>query len=229
MKSNQSLTKSNRHTYNAIFQHPLSHNLKWQEVHALLRHLGEVNEENNGNLKVQINGKVLILHPATTTDVSNADDVMKLRNFLKASEAVSPEAEDKDINWLLVIDHQEARIFRSEVPGSLPHQILPSEPKDYFRHAHNSLAVSRGKEKPDPNTFFEPVAQALGSRGSILIFGSGTGTSNEMDQFVAWLKTHHMDLSERVIGTVVVNESHLTENQLLAKARDFHKKYAVPR
>jgi len=61
----------------------------------------------------------------------------------------------------VVIDHHEARIFRSEIRGAVPQQILPHEPDDYFRHAHNSKDFSRGQEKPDLNSFFEPVAKAL--------------------------------------------------------------------
>jgi len=48
-----------------------------------------------------------------------------------------------------------------------------------------------------------------------------------MEQFVGWLKTHHAELSKRVAGSLVVDEHHLTEGQLLAKARDFLKKTPV--
>ena len=57
------LTGSHLRTYNAIFQHPISHNLGWLDVHALFRQLGEVEEEPNGNLKVTRNGQILVLHP----------------------------------------------------------------------------------------------------------------------------------------------------------------------
>jgi hypothetical protein len=43
-----------------------------------------------------------------------------------------------------------------------------------------------------------------------------------MDQFVAWLKLHHPELAKRIIGSLVVDEHHLTEGQLLAKAREFY-------
>jgi hypothetical protein len=82
--------------------------------------------------------------------------------------------------------------------------------------------LSRGKEKPDPNTFFEPVAKALQGTGELLVFGTGTGKSSEMEQFVAWLGLHHPELARRIIGSVVVDEHHLTESQLLAKAREFY-------
>ena len=216
------LTGSHLRTYQAIFQHPISRNLGWHDVHALFRQLGEVNEEANGNLKVTRNGQTLVLHPPRTKDVSEKDEVMSLRHFLERSEAIPPAANDAETHWLLVIDHREARIFRSEMRGTVPQQILPHEPEDYFRHAYNSKDFSRGKEKPDPNSFFEPVAMALHGAGQILVFGTGTGMSSEMDQFIAWTKTHHPEIANRIIGSLTVDESHLTQDQLLAKAREFY-------
>jgi hypothetical protein len=152
---------------------------------------------------------------------------MSLRHFLERSEAMPPETHEQEAHWLLVIDHHEARIFRSEMHGSIPEQILPHEPEDYFRHAHNSKEVSRGQEKPDRNSFFEPVAKVLQAAGQILIFGTGTGTSSEMEQFVAWAKLHHPELAGRIVGSVTVDEHHLTTDQLLAKAREFYAKARI--
>jgi hypothetical protein len=106
--------------------------------------------------------------------------------------------------------------------GAIPQSILPHAPSEFFRHPHNSKDFSRGREKPDPNAFFEPVAQALQSKGKILVFGSGKGTSSEMEQFLAWLKIHHPGLATRIIGSLVVDEHHLSDGQLLSKARDYY-------
>jgi hypothetical protein len=133
-----------------------------------------------------------------------------------------PGTNGKEAHWLLVIDHHEARIYRSATPGAVPQQIRPHVAKEFFRHAHNSKDFSRGREKPDPNSFFEPVAGLLNGAGKILIFGTGTGTSSEADQFIAWLSLHRPELAKRIVGSLVVNEHHLTEGQLLAKARDFY-------
>jgi hypothetical protein len=222
MNSSPPLTGSHLRTYNTIFQHPISHNLAWRDVHALFRQLGRVEDEPNGNLKVTRNGQTLVLHPPRTKDVAETDELMALRHFLQRSETAPPAMNEKETHWLLVIDHHEARIFRSEMHGAVPQQILPHEPDDYFRHAHNSKDFSRGREKPDPNSFFEPVAKALQAAGQILIFGTGTGTSSEMEQFIAWLKLHHPEAAGRIIGSLAVDEHHLTKDQLLAKAREFY-------
>jgi hypothetical protein len=48
------------------------------------------------------------------------------------------------------------------------------------------------------------------------------GRSSEMEQFIGWAKTHHPELAGRMIGSLTVDEHHLTPDQLLAKAREFY-------
>jgi hypothetical protein len=92
MKTTAPLTGAQLRTYDRIFQHPISHNLEWRDVHALLRYLGEVVEEHNGNMKITRNGQVLVLHPPRGKDVAEMDEVMTLRHFLARSEASQPES-----------------------------------------------------------------------------------------------------------------------------------------
>jgi hypothetical protein len=215
------LSGSHLRTYETIFQHPISHNLDWRAVRNLMAHIGQVTEEANGNLKVTRNGQVLVIHPPRTKDVAEAEEVMALRHFLERSESHPPAADGRESHWLLVIDHHEARIFRSEMDEVSPQQIMPPQPDDFFRHAQDSKEFSRGREKPDPNSFFGPVAKALQSAGKILVFGNGKGMGSEMEQFVAWSQTHHPELARRIVGSVAVDEKHLTQDQLLARARAF--------
>jgi hypothetical protein len=222
MTSTTKLSGAHLRTYQAIFRHPLSHNLGWHEVYAMLRELGQVEEEPNGNRKVTFNGHTLVLHPPHTKEVAHPEELMALRHFLEVAEAKPAATPARDEYWLLVIDHHAARLFRSEMHGAVPQKLLPHEPGRYFRHEQNSQNLSRGKEKPEPNSFFEPVAQALQGAHQILVFGPGTGMGSEMDQFTAWVNLHHPDLATRIVGKRVVDEHHLTEGQLLAQAREFY-------
>jgi hypothetical protein len=223
MNSPSNLKGSHLRTYNTIFQHPISYNLNWREVRSMFKRLGEVTEESNGNLKITRNGQTLVLHRPNTKDVANADELMSLRHFLEKSETIPATADEKDAHWLLLIDHHEARIFRSEIHGGLPRKILPTK---YSQHIRDSGDASRGKEKPDETNFFKSVAGALQAAGQLLVFGTGTGTSNEMNQFTAWLNKHHPELAKRIVGSVVVDEQHLTDDQLLAKAREFYASWS---
>ena len=224
MNPTPTLKGSHLRTYNTIFQHPISHNLDWREVHSMFKHLGEVTDESNGKLKITRNGQTLILHRPNTKDVANSDEVMALRHFLEKSDMVPEAAPLKDAHWLLLIDHHAARIFRTEIHGGLPQKILPAE---YSQHTRDSGDVSRGKEKPDATSFFKPVAEALQAAARILIFGTGTGTSSEMEQFIAWAKLRHPDVAKRIIGSQTVDESHLTDDQLLKIAREFYANHAL--
>jgi hypothetical protein len=227
MNSTQTLTGTHLRTYNTIFQHPISHNLEWRAVCALLKEVGQIAEEHNGHLKATRNGQTLILHKPHAKDIAEDRDVMALRHFLEQSETIPPETDAKAAHWLLVIDHHEARVFRSEIHGTQPGRILPHDVKEHFNQVRDAEEVARGKEKPDPTSCFEPVAKALQGAGQILIFGTGTGSSSEMAQFITWAKARHPDMARRIIGSLAVDEQHLTEEQLLAKARDFYANAAL--
>ncbi len=216
---NPPLSGAHLRAYEKIFQHPMSHSLTWREVRSLLAHVGEVTEESNGNLKVTRNGQTVTLHPSAGKEVGEVEELMKIRRFLEQTEGTQAAATTKELHVLVVINHHEARLYRTEMRGSVPEQIVPHNPVDFFRHAPNSKSFARGREKPDSSSFFGPVALALKDADRILIFGSGTGTSNEMEQLVAWLKSHHPELAQRIAGTASIDEHHLTEAQLLSRAR----------
>ncbi len=219
-----SLSGSHLRTFERIFQHPLSHNLEWRDVHSLFGHLGQIAEESNGNFKVTRNGHVLVLHPSRRKDIAEVEELMGIRHFLERSDKPVAVSDDKKSLWLVVIDHHEARLFRPDMQGATMLQILPHDPSDFFRHAPNSKNFARGQEKPEANSFFTPVAKALQAAGKILVFGTGKGSSSEMELFTAWLKVHHADLASRVIGTLAIDEHHLTDAQILAKAREYYAK-----
>lgn len=216
------LSGAHLRSYRKIFCHPISHNLGWRETRALLKRLGTVVEEPNGCLRFGRNGNVLVIRghqPGETVDVER---LMELRHFLEGSEAPLADAAEKEAHWLVVINHHEARVFRSVMHGSVPSRIMPHKPEDHFRHAHNSKDFARGRERPDPNSFFGPVAEVLGRNGAILVVGSGKGTGSEMGEFTKWLDSKHPEISRRVIGSIVVDQHHLTEAQLLRTAQEFY-------
>jgi hypothetical protein len=226
MNSTAWLTGSHLRTYQTIFRQPVSPDLGWSEIRSLLEKLGHVADEPNGNLRVTRHGQSLVLPPPRAKGVAETQEIMALRHFLRRSDAGRPEAKQKEAHWLLVLDHHEARLFRLEMAGAEPRRLLAHEPDHCFRQAENLQDFSRCQEKSAPNSFFEPVARALQSAGQILVFGCGAGMSREMAQFVAWAKVHHPDLAGRIIGSLVADEHHLTEDQLLAKAREY---FVTPR
>lgn len=137
------------------------------------------------------------------------------------SKTSQSEPNGRDSRWLVVINHHQARIFPSLRKGALAEQILPRQTNDAISHIHSFDGFSRGQEKPAAHSFFGPVADALKEAGQILVFGSGTGTANEMEQFTAWMCIHRPELALRIVGSLIIDEHHQTDAQLLGKARAF--------
>ena len=133
-----------------------------------------------------------------------------------------PQAEPEGAHLLVVIDHREARIYKTELKGSVPERITPFDPHGFGRYLHSVTDDSNGQRKPERKSFYEAVAKSLKGAGQVVLFGTGTGASSAMEQLIAHLKHHHADLAKRVVGSVAVDEHHLTEGQLLARAREFY-------
>lgn len=126
---------------------------------------------------------------------------------------------------LVVIDHQEAKVYRTEVSGAVPERITPYDPHGYGRHLHSANEWTDGKGHAERKSYYEAVAKTLEGAGQVLLFGSGTGKSSAMDQLLADLKAHHAGVAATVVGSIVVDAHHTTEGQLLAKAREFYAEF----
>lgn len=137
----------------------------------------------------------------------------------------TPEKPDESLHLLVVIDHHEARVYRTEVHGAIPMRLVPYDPHGYGKHLHSAHEWTDGKRQPERKSFYESIAKTLLGADQILLFGSGTGRSSAMEMLLADLKAHHQDVAKKIIGSVVVDAHHTTENQLLAKARDFYAEF----
>lgn len=217
------LSGTHQKTYERVFGHPMPHNLQWREVWSMLEAMGDAQaiEDDKGNLKVSRNGQTLVLRRPRGKDLADKQELTQIRHFLERSGApAAPQAPAAGTHLLVVIDHREARIYSAELHGSVPQRITPYDPFGFGRDLHYNQDDSNGQRKPEQKSFYEAVAKTLGGAKQILLFGTGTGSSSAMEELLRELKKRHAGLAERVIGSIAVDEHHLTENQLLAKARE---------
>jgi hypothetical protein len=216
------LNGRHQHTYETIFRHPTAHNLEWHDVRSLLAALADLAEGHDGALEATRAGQRLVLHAPKHKDIAAVEDVLAIRRFLEntADAAIVP-ATPGGLSLLVVIDHHEAKIYRTGKDGAGPQQIEPYDPHGYGRHLRSDTEETNGKRKPERKSFYEAVAATLRGADRILIFGSGTGESSAMVQLLADLKKNHKDVAERIVGSVVVDAHHQTEGQLLSRAREF--------
>lgn len=212
--------------YDAVFQHPVAHNLQWRDLRAMLEAISDSTDEQPKHVKFTRNGQTLIVHPPQHKDFDDVEQLVKVRHFIErsgkaAGQASSPTPADAT-HLLVVIDHREARIYRSELHGTTPERIAPFDPHGLGRHLHQVEEGNTGQRKPEPKAFYEAVAKTLRGAHQILILGSATGASSAMDHLVAELKAKHPEIAANIVGTVVVNEQHMSDDQLLAHARKFY-------
>jgi hypothetical protein len=211
-----------QHTYEAIFRHPAAHNLEWHDVRSLLDALGTVAEGTHGALHVTRNGQSVTLHAPKHKDAT-VEDVLAIRHFLEQSgEPVLTPPVESGAHLLVVVDHHEAKVYRTELHGAVPERLVPYDPHGHGKHLHSRNEETDGKRQPGRKSFNEAIAATLRGADRVLIFGSGTGESSAMEQLLADLKQNHPDVVEHVVSLVVVDAHHTTEGQLLARAREFY-------
>lgn len=223
----EELLGTHQSTYDAIFQHPIARNLQWRDVRSMLVALADATDEFNGNLKLTRNGHTLVIHPPVRKDFSDVHGLMKIRHFLVQSGAILRQPVQDGRHLLVVINHRLARIYKTEFHGSVPVRIVPYDAAGSGRHLHRVEDDSNGQRKPEVKSFYTAVAKTLERAEKILLFGSGTGASSAMEQLLGEIGRHHKESRQRIIGSIVVDEQHLTEDQLLARAREVYAELAT--
>ncbi|MFN5998545.1 MAG: hypothetical protein ACK47C_15130 [Paracoccaceae bacterium] len=202
-----------------IFQHPLSHNLSWREMLALIASLGSVSHARDGDVVLRVGRIESRFRPTHDKDLS-AEAVMALRHFLTragwgeagVARAVGPAARDT----VVVIDHSGARVFFATESDDATPQELHHLLHDTDRSQHDA---DRSETYPADTRFFDEVATALSGEGRIVVIGHGKGQSNEAGHLLAYLAKHHPTVHARVADDLVADLAQSTVLQLLSLAR----------
>lgn len=79
-----SLNNRQRQTLEAVFAHPIRHNVQWKDVGSLLSAIGEVEEKHDGRVAVTVAGQTKVLGRPRHKDVGE-EELIEIRQFLKAS------------------------------------------------------------------------------------------------------------------------------------------------
>jgi len=84
MTEPQHLSNHHRNTLAKIFEHPVSHNIEWNDVVSLLEAVGTVSERRDGKLEVRLGGEVEFIEPPAGKDI-DAQTVVDLRRMLRTA------------------------------------------------------------------------------------------------------------------------------------------------
>lgn len=210
------MTSNNQRTLAQIFRHPMTHNLTWRDAISLFEHLGQVEQEHNGNLKVTINSQLTVFHGVSASDVAGPDQVNQMRHLLREHES---HDERQNGRLLLVLNFHEGRIFNLAVETAEPIVVQPLDPDGTKAHVHSNKHEDSGRNvQPNHDAFFEAVSVPLEGAKEVIVFGSGEGASGAMLQFLPWLEQAHPATHKVVSRSETVDQSHMSNGELRAKA-----------
>ena len=126
---------------------------------------------------------------------------------------------------IVVIDHHAAHVYH-DVGGSRPtdeRKVQPYDPYNFHHHLiHRKEAHYRGERVPEEDSFYEEIAKDITPANEIVLIGHATGKSNAADFLKEYLKTHHPDISRRVIATESADLSAVTEPEIEASSKAAH-------
>jgi hypothetical protein len=223
----EQIATAHQRTLDAIFHHPVSHNLSWMDTLHLLTHLGSADEKADGKYSLKINGEHLVFHRPHSKHL-DAREITELRHFL-ASAGVSPEkphgappaADPASVDVVALIDHHGAKLYRVNLASDQHVEtVTPYDPHHFLHHLHHRDELSEhGQRPPEDLTFYDRIAEALRKADRIVLLGHGTGLSNAAQFLVERLKKHHPSIYARIVRQVEVNTSAMTEAEILAYAR----------
>lgn len=221
-------------TLQALFAHPLQHNLRMSAVEALLVHLDATVEHlSEHRLRVQLgHGETLVLHAGAGLQhpYLNDEGVLRLRRFLQNAgispdqlQDVEPSPRGEQARRLVIhLDHRQARLWwlegettrRSDLQ---PHGLWSSGQRLSHRHDRDIA----GQRAPLDHTYLEELSQAIAGADRVLLLGHGHGQSDLRQQLQAHLSSHHPALLDRV-DALSLDDTACSDAELLAQARRFY-------
>jgi hypothetical protein len=221
------MAADDRRTLDAIFHHPVPHNLSWMDVLHLLTQLGSADERADGKYSLTINGNHLIFHKPHGKHL-DARQVADLRHYFALS-GVSPDnpygtpatAEPSSVDVVVLIDHHAAKLYRIQLSSDQRAEtVAPYDPHHFLHHLHHRDEVSEHGQRPAEDlTFYDRIAEALRDVDRIVLLSHGTGSSNASNVLTERLKKHHPGIYTKIIRQAEMNTSAMTEAEVLAYGR----------
>jgi hypothetical protein len=218
---------ADRRTLDAIFRHPVPHNLSWMDTLHLLTHLGSAEEKADGKYSLMIEGQHLIFHKPHGKHL-DAREITDLRHYL-ASAGISPQnpygtapaTEPQTVDVVVLIDHHGAKLYRLDLSSTQAGEaVKPYDPHHFLHHLHHREELrEQGQRAPEDLTFYDRIAEALRDADRIVLLSHGTGESNAAQILAERLEKHHPNVYARIVRRAAVNTSAMTEAEIIAYAR----------
>ena len=155
--------------------------------------------------------------------------MLRLRRLLEQAgitpehpEASEPGPRGDQAHRLVVrLDHRGADLWHLvgeavEQAELEPHGLWGSDQNLSHRHERDIA----GQRAPLDHAYLEGLSDAIAQADAVLLLGHGHGQADVRQLLVAHLRRHHPLLLQRIVGVVTVDDSALSEAELLALARE---------
>jgi len=222
----EALTGTDRRTLDAVFRHPSSRNLKWKDVVALIRTIGDVNENRNSEFVFGVCGTQLHWHRPHTKDLTGSE-VIGLRQFLMQSgwsDAVPSQAFKHPIpaalDLVIVLDRHETRIFQINLASDDASRelIMPYDPHHLLHHLlHQDW--TRVSDGPEARRFYEQIGEVVALGGRIVVVGHGAGMGDAAHHLAQYLGAHHREAYRRTVYVAVSDINDIAVPQIVEIAQ----------
>ena len=220
-------------TLQALYAHPLQHGVRVSRVEAMFHALGaECTVLKERRLKIRLpDGQEtwIRLGCGVHKPDLDADSVMRLRHFLSEAGITPDHPEtsepsprgDQSTRLVLHLNHHRTDVYRlegEEVDHAVlrPHGLWGSGERLTHRHDRDL----EGQRAPRDNDYLARITAAMAEADAVLMLGHGTGESDMRAILLAYVRTHRGDLLEKIVGVETIDDAGMSEDALLAIARE---------
>jgi hypothetical protein len=226
------MNQQHERTLQALFAHPLHHDLRLADVEALLLHLGmhvEHRSDHRFNLKAP-SGATVVVHAASGKHhpFLNEEGTLRLRRFLK-QEGITPEHPiadaphprgDQAKRLVVHLDHRGARLWWLKGNEINTSTLQPHGPwSSHQRLSHRHDRDLAGERAPLDYDYLNQLSKALLEADRVLLLGHGHGQSDLRELLKQHLSQHHPSAEER-LEVAMADDTACTDAELLAIARE---------
>jgi len=217
-------------TLEALFAHPVPHNIRQASVEALLVHLGAtVQHLSDHRMKLLLsNGSSMVLHaPAGPMAADlDAEAVHRIRWFLEQAGITPqhPEAPPAPVRGeqarrlLIHLDHRGARLWwlngdDVQAADLRPHGLWSTGQRLTHRHDRDL----KGQRAPLDYDYLKELCACIADADRVLLLGHGHGQSDLRQLLKDYIAEHHPSLESR-LETISVDDTACSDAELLALA-----------
>ena len=225
------MKQKHAHILQAVFSHPLEHNLRISDIEALLRHLGaSLQHCSDRRLKIELaNGDRLVLHAASGLHHPYLDEegILRLRRFLQQAgltpEHLVPSSDgmhgEQARRLVIHFDHHGARLWWLEGQDLRQSDLRPEElwgSGQRLSHRHDRDIA--GQRAPLDYAYLRQLSQAIANADRVLLLGHGHGQSDLRQVLREHLAHHHSELLSRV-EEITLDDTACSDAELVAVAK----------